>query len=263
LSAPSRSPLVLSRSEAVLVGITILWGATFLVVQNALAASGPLFFVGLRFGSAALVMALVAAPVLRGLTWAEARAGAMIGVAIFFGYTLQTYGLQTIPSSKSAFITALYVPIVPLLQWLILKRPPGIMAWIGIGLAFMGLALLAGPDGTSIGLGIGEFLTLMGAFRANTWVAFLAATGVILSAAYALWLYRRVVYGPLEKPALQAITDLNRREIVTFAPLVLLIIYYGVQPGPILDAFAAPTDALMKGYEAALATVKTASVAAH
>ena len=110
---------------------------------------------------------------------------------------------------------------------------------------------------------VGEFLTLMGAFRANTWVAFLDATGVILSAAYALWLYRRVVYGPLEKPALQAITDLNRREIVTFAPLVLLIIYYGVQPGPILDAFAAPTDALMKGYEAALATVKTASVAAH
>ena len=110
---------------------------------------------------------------------------------------------------------------------------------------------------------VGEFLTLMGAFRANTWVAFLAATGVILSAAYALWLYRRVVYGPLEKPALQAITDLNRREMVTFAPLVLLIIYYGVQPGPILDAFAAPTDALMKGYEAALATVKTASVAAH
>jgi NADH-quinone oxidoreductase subunit M len=110
---------------------------------------------------------------------------------------------------------------------------------------------------------VGEFLTLMGAFRANTWVAFLAATGVILSAAYALWLYRRVVYGPLEKPALQAITDLNRREIATFAPLILLIIYYGVQPGPILDAFAAPTDALMKGYEAALATVKTASVAAH
>ena len=162
-AASSRSPLVLSRSEAVLVGITILWGTTFLVVQNALAVSGPLFFVGLRFGSAALVMALIAAPVLRGLTLAELRAGTMIGVAIFLGYTLQTYGLQTIPSSKSAFITALYVPVVPLLQWLILKRPPGIMAWIGIGLAFMGLVLLAGPDGTSIGLGIGEFLTLLSA----------------------------------------------------------------------------------------------------
>lgn len=110
---------------------------------------------------------------------------------------------------------------------------------------------------------VGEFLSLMGAFRANTWVSFLATTGVILSAAYALWLYRRVVYGVLDKPSLQGITDLNRREIITFAPLVLLVIYYGVHPGPILDAFAAPTDALLKGYEAALHTVKTAAVAAH
>ncbi|MCB5175987.1 NADH-quinone oxidoreductase subunit M [Microvirga lenta] len=110
---------------------------------------------------------------------------------------------------------------------------------------------------------VGEFLSLMGAFRANTWVSFLATTGVILSAAYALWLYRRVVYGVLDKPSLQGITDLNRREIITFAPLVLLVIYYGVHPGPILDAFAAPTDALLRGYEAALQTVKTAAVAAH
>lgn len=159
--SPSASPFALSRSEAVLVGVTMIWGATFLVVQLALSASGPLFFVGLRFGTAAVMMALIAAPVLRGLTWLEIRAGAMIGVAIFFGYTLQTYGLQYIPSSKSAFITALYVPIVPLLQWLVLKRPPGIMAWAGIAFAFVGLALLAGPDGTSIGLGIGELLTLL------------------------------------------------------------------------------------------------------
>jgi drug/metabolite transporter (DMT)-like permease len=147
----------------VLIFITMVWGATFLTVQTALSVSGPLFFVGLRFGTAALVMALIAAPVLRGLTWAEVKAGAMIGIAIFLGYTLQTYGLQTIPSSKSAFITALYVPIVPLLQWLVLKRPPGIMSWIGIGLAFAGLVLLAGPDGPSLGLGMGEFLTLLSA----------------------------------------------------------------------------------------------------
>jgi NADH-quinone oxidoreductase subunit M len=110
---------------------------------------------------------------------------------------------------------------------------------------------------------IGEFLTLMGAFRSNTWVAFFATTGVILSAGYALWLYRRVVYGELDKPALQTITDLNRREIITFAPLILLIIYYGVQPGPILDAFAVPTESLLNNVQAALATVKTAAVAAH
>ncbi len=110
---------------------------------------------------------------------------------------------------------------------------------------------------------IGEFLTLMGAFRSNTWVAFFATTGVILSAAYALWLYRRVVYGEIDKPALQTITDLNRREIITFAPLILLIIYYGVQPGPILDTFAVPTDALMQSVQAALSTVKTAALTAH
>jgi NADH-quinone oxidoreductase subunit M len=110
---------------------------------------------------------------------------------------------------------------------------------------------------------VGEFLSLLGAFRANTWVSFLATTGVILSAGYALWLYRRVVYGVLDKPALQGITDLNRREIITFAPLVVLVIYYGVHPGPILDAFAAPTDTLTQSIQAALATVKTAALTAH
>lgn len=157
----STSAFTLSRSEAVLVFVTMIWGATFLIVQLALSVSGPLFFVGLRFGTAALMMALIAAPVLRGLTWNEIKAGVMIGIAIFFGYTLQTYGLQYIPSSKSAFITALYVPIVPLLQWLVLKKPPSLMAWTGVAFAFIGLALLAGPDGTSIGLGFGELLTLL------------------------------------------------------------------------------------------------------
>ncbi|MET0744074.1 MAG: NADH-quinone oxidoreductase subunit M, partial [Microvirga sp.] len=109
----------------------------------------------------------------------------------------------------------------------------------------------------------GEFLSLLGAFRANTWVSFLATTGVILSAGYALWLYRRVMYGPLVKPELRTITDLNRREMVSLVPLVLLVIYYGIQPGPILDAFAAPTDALMKTYQAALSTVQTAALAVH
>ena len=176
-SAPTSpaSPFALSRSEAVLVFVTMIWGATFLVVQLALSASGPLFFVGLRFGTAALMMALIAAPVLRGLTWLEIKAGVMIGIAIFFGYTLQTYGLQYIPSSKSAFITALYVPIVPLLQWLVLKRPPSVMAWSGIALAFIGLALLAGPDGTSIGLGIGEILTLLCAIAISAEIILIGA----------------------------------------------------------------------------------------
>ncbi len=105
---------------------------------------------------------------------------------------------------------------------------------------------------------VGEFLTLMGAFRANPWVAFIATFGVILSAAYALWLYRRVMFGELVKPELKGIADLDRREMAILIPLVLLTIWYGVRPGTILDAFAAPTEALIKNYQAALTAAKTA-----
>lgn len=108
---------------------------------------------------------------------------------------------------------------------------------------------------------VGEFLTLMGAFKANPWVAFIASSGVILSAAYALWLYRRVVFGELVKPELKDIMDLDRREMVILAPLVLLTIWYGIRPGTILDAFAAPTEALIKNYQAALTAAKTAMLA--
>ncbi|MGL4975233.1 MAG: NADH-quinone oxidoreductase subunit M [Bosea sp. (in: a-proteobacteria)] len=106
---------------------------------------------------------------------------------------------------------------------------------------------------------VGEFLTLMGAFKANPWVAFFATTGVVLSAAYALWLYRRVMYGEMVKPELKTITDVNNREILLLAPLVALTIWYGIAPGQILDAFAAPTEALIKNYQAALSAVKTAA----
>ncbi|MEP9376981.1 DMT family transporter [Aquabacter sp. CN5-332] len=148
-------------SEAALVGITMIWGTTFLVVHQALTVTGPLMLIGLRFGVAALVLAVIFAPAMRGLTRREVFAGTLVGIGIFLGYTLQAYGMQTIPSSKSAFITALYVPLVPLLQWAVMRKPPHAMAWVGVGLAFAGLVLLAGPDGTSLGLGRGELLTMI------------------------------------------------------------------------------------------------------
>jgi NADH-quinone oxidoreductase subunit M len=92
---------------------------------------------------------------------------------------------------------------------------------------------------------IGEFLTLLGAFRANSIVVAIAATGSILSAAYALYLYRRVIFGVLEKPALKSILDLSPREIAVLAPLFLLTIFYGVHPGPILDGTAASVTQLV------------------
>ncbi|ACM36238.1 NADH dehydrogenase I chain M [Allorhizobium ampelinum S4] len=99
---------------------------------------------------------------------------------------------------------------------------------------------------------IGEFLTLIGAFRANSWVALFAATGVILSAAYALWLYRRVVFGALDKESLKALLDLSFREKVTLYPLIALTILFGVYPAPIFDVTTASVDALLNNYTAAL-----------
>jgi len=153
----------LSKAELVLVFITMLWGGTFLLVHNVMTVSGPMFFVGLRFAAAALFVGLVTARSLPGLTATELKAGVLIGVSIMLGYGLQTVGLQTISSSQSAFITALYVPFVPLLQWLVLGRRPGLMPSLGIGLAFAGLMLLAGPGGGSLQFSPGEIATLVSA----------------------------------------------------------------------------------------------------
>ena len=95
---------------------------------------------------------------------------------------------------------------------------------------------------------VGEFLTLIGAFQANTWVALFATTGVILSACYALYLYRRIIFGVIEKPSLMSIADLNWREITTLTPLLLLTIYFGVHPQPIIDASAASIEVLLQGF---------------
>ena len=108
---------------------------------------------------------------------------------------------------------------------------------------------------------VGEFLSLLGAFRINTWVAFLATTGIILSAAYALWLYGRIIFGKLEKPALKYITDLSWREVAVMSPLVVLTIFFGFYPGPILDASAVSVEALIKNYHTALAAAEQARVA--
>ncbi|MGI9382166.1 MAG: NADH-quinone oxidoreductase subunit M [Methyloligellaceae bacterium] len=108
---------------------------------------------------------------------------------------------------------------------------------------------------------VGEFLTLVGAFRINTWVAFLATTGVVLSAAYALWLYRRVIFGELEKPNLKSITDMGSRETAFMVPLVVLTILFGFYPAPLLDVMAVSVKNLISNYEAALAAAEQAHFA--
>ncbi|TQL48091.1 drug/metabolite transporter (DMT)-like permease [Homoserinimonas aerilata] len=153
--------LSLSRQEVALLAITAVWGGTFLLVHIAMMHSGPMFFVGVRFLLAGVIGAVVFSRSLRGMTRLELGAGAAIGVMIFFGYGLQTVGLQTINSSTSAFLTALYVPLVPFLQWAVFRKPPSVMALLGVAFAFVGLLLIAGPDALRVGLGPGEIATLI------------------------------------------------------------------------------------------------------
>ena len=102
---------------------------------------------------------------------------------------------------------------------------------------------------------VGEFLTIIGTFQVSTWTALLAATGVILSACYALTLYRKISFGELENEALQSITDMNSREIAVIAAPVAATIIFGVWPAPILDLISASVEALITNYQDALTGV--------
>jgi NADH-quinone oxidoreductase subunit M len=105
---------------------------------------------------------------------------------------------------------------------------------------------------------IGEFLTLLGAFKTNSWVALFAATGLILSACYALWLYRKVIFGALTKENLKGMLDLSVREKAILYPLVVLVIFFGVYPAPIFDVTTASVDSLLHNVSASLDAAKTA-----
>jgi len=107
---------------------------------------------------------------------------------------------------------------------------------------------------------IGEFLSLLAAFKINTSVAFLATTGTILSAAYGLYLYRRIIFGELVKPSLRAIKDMGPREIAVIGPLVILTVLFGFYPAPLLDVTAVSVKSLLQNYEAAIKTATALAV---
>ncbi len=122
----------------------------------------------------------------------------------------------------------------------------------GYALVFMVFMLASvGLPGTS-GF-VGEFLVLVGAFQANTWVALLAASGMVLGAAYMLYLYRRIIFGRMTKEDLMAILDLNWREKAVFAPLLALVLWMGIYPASFIDVMSPSVERLIDGYEAALA----------
>jgi NADH-quinone oxidoreductase subunit M len=105
---------------------------------------------------------------------------------------------------------------------------------------------------------VGEFLVLVGVFHVNTWVALLATTGIILGAAYMLWLYRRVVFGQLTKEDLKSIMDLNAREITIFVPLIVMTLWMGIYPAPFLEVMEGAVTGLVDQHKAAMATINQA-----
>lgn len=146
--------------EGLLAIVTLIWGSTFIVGQIALKEIGVFGFLSLRFAIGAAVLALVGARRLRRLTAQELKAGAGIGVVLFAAYAMQALGLPSIASSKSAFITSIYVPLVPAIQFLLLGRQPASRTWLGAGISFAGLILLSLHEGMTLSFGYGEWLTL-------------------------------------------------------------------------------------------------------
>jgi NADH-quinone oxidoreductase subunit M len=101
---------------------------------------------------------------------------------------------------------------------------------------------------------VGEFLVMVGSFQVSTWLAALITTGIILGAAYMLWLYRRVIFGPLVKDELKALLDLSPREVAVFAPLVLLVLWMGIYPTSFSTVYDASIMNLIENYKVAVSS---------
>ncbi len=148
--------------DLVLVFATALWGLAFLIVRVGVEDAPPVAFVAIRFATAALVVGGLSGVRLGRVTPTELRAGALIAAAMVCGYTLQSFGLRTLGAGHVAFISALYVPIVPVLQFLLLRRVLGVRLWVSVVLATGGLMLMAGGPGGAPSRG--DFLALGSAF---------------------------------------------------------------------------------------------------
>ena len=145
------------RAVAGLVLVTLVWGATFTVVKEVLADVSPMILVAVRFGLAALLLL----PLLRRLTREEVRGGIVLGLLFWSGIASQTSGLVETTPSRSAFITSLAATLVPLVAWLVHRRPPGLRVVGAVSLATIGLYLLTDP--ASGGPNRGDLLTALGA----------------------------------------------------------------------------------------------------
>ena len=160
-----------TRAQWLLLGVVGIWGATFVLVKDALQDVSPLLFNLLRMTLATIVLAVINRHHLRELSRKSLLSGLIVGAFLATGYQFQTAGLARTTAAKSAFITGLVVVFVPLLSAVPLLRPkavppPGVPAFMGAGMAFVGLLLLTTPAGTAfsrifLSIGLGDLLTLL------------------------------------------------------------------------------------------------------
>ncbi len=171
----------LASSEALpllaMVGATLLWGSSFYTIAQTLASTDPVTLVMMRFGCGLLLVAPLLGKRLFQIPAYTWRAGIICGVALTASYGAGTWGLMTITSSASGFITALYVPFTPLLVWMVYGKSPQPAAYVGAAVAFLGLVLLANPFTMTFEGNVGELATLLSAF--------LSAVEIIIAGRYA------------------------------------------------------------------------------
>ena len=202
----------MTRRQAILAlwATCLIWGAAFPLAKLALRDASPMAFTALRF----LLATLLLAPVLGRATREEWRAGAVLGALLALGFATQTIGLQWTTASRSGFITALYIPLVPLIVLLAYRTLPERLAAIGLAIALGGMVLLTRPAGLAGGVNTGDLLTLLcavcfashmvatGAYAkrfdiARLMMTQIATAGVLTTVATPLLEHPRVVLSPL------------------------------------------------------------------
>ncbi|MGD0842365.1 MAG: DMT family transporter [Candidatus Acidiferrales bacterium] len=166
------------QADLALVLCSIMWGATFVIVKNALVDSSVFVFMAVRFTLGALLMIPLYRRALRNVDRAELWAGVVCGLSLFGGYVFQTGGLVTTTASKGAFITGSSVAMVPILLMLFWKRSIGAAVWIGVIAAMVGIYFLTVPGGAHNTLVIGDFLVLIGAVAFALQIIFVSLYGV-------------------------------------------------------------------------------------
>jgi len=150
------------KAHILLVLVTLVWGATFVLIKAALRDISALLFNTVRMALASVALAIIFRPKLRGLE-RSAPSGILVGLFLYAGYEFQTSGLRFTTPSKSAFLTGLSVVLVPVFMALIFRRGASLWTWIGVFLALAGLYFLTIPSGAGFSLGslnLGDLLTL-------------------------------------------------------------------------------------------------------